>query len=144
MSETTKKLPSEALDLAIVLRGMVECGSAPDDLWERDQPDGDSFVIRAAELLETQREEIAVLQEIVRNANAREDTWKADVEALRRDAQRLNALGEPSVLERLDFDTDGSWMHADASGHWSYDAAPRRAIDGAMSTGAETGEKEDA
>jgi len=48
----THPVGQEALRLASVLRGMVECGPAPDDLWERDQPDGDPFVVRAAELLE--------------------------------------------------------------------------------------------
>ncbi len=43
--------PQEARNLASVLAGMIECGPAPDDLWERDQPDGDPFVARAAEIL---------------------------------------------------------------------------------------------
>jgi hypothetical protein len=50
--EALATLAKEAANLASVLRGMVECAAAPDDLWERDQADGDSFIVRAAELLE--------------------------------------------------------------------------------------------
>jgi hypothetical protein len=48
------KIPdaSEALALAKVLRGMTQCSAAPDDLWTTEQPDGDPFIARAAELLE--------------------------------------------------------------------------------------------
>lgn len=42
----------EALMLAGILRGMTECGVSPDNLWVENQPDGDPFVARAAELLE--------------------------------------------------------------------------------------------
>lgn len=52
-------LEAEALRLAKVLRSMVECGNSPEDLWELDQPDGDPFVVRAAELLETLAAETA-------------------------------------------------------------------------------------
>lgn len=43
---------NETKKLARVLRGIGGGGNAPDDLWETDQPDGDPFVLRAAELLE--------------------------------------------------------------------------------------------
>jgi hypothetical protein len=55
------KIKDEPFQLASVLRGMVECGPAPDDLWIRDQPDGDPFVVRAAELLEEQEVQLELL-----------------------------------------------------------------------------------
>ena len=59
------KIKDEPRNLASVLRGMVECGPAPDDLWTRDQPDGDPFVVRAAELLEEQEVQIELLPRMV-------------------------------------------------------------------------------
>lgn len=56
---------NEPRELATVLRGMTECGSAPGDLWTRDQPDGDPFVARAAELLEEQETQIEMLARMV-------------------------------------------------------------------------------
>lgn len=55
------KIKNEPRKLADVLRGMVEFGAAPDDLWATNQPDGDSFVVRAAELLEEQEDQIEML-----------------------------------------------------------------------------------
>lgn len=59
------KIKDEPRNLASVLRGMVECGPAPDDLWTRDQPDGDPFVVRAAELLEEQETQLDLLTRMV-------------------------------------------------------------------------------
>lgn len=56
---------NEPRELASVLRGMTECGAAPADLWTRDQPDGDPFVARAAELLEEQEAQIELLARFV-------------------------------------------------------------------------------
>ena len=46
------RMKAEARKLAKVLRGMTGCSVAPHDLWTCDQPDGDPFVVRAAEILE--------------------------------------------------------------------------------------------
>lgn len=59
------KIKDEPRHLASLLRSMAECGPAPGDLWTRDQPDGDPFVVRAAELLEEQEVQLELLTRMV-------------------------------------------------------------------------------
>ena len=64
------KIEDEPRKLADVLRVMVECGPAPDDLWATSQPDGDPFVMRAAELLEEQEAQIEFLARLTNSLGA--------------------------------------------------------------------------
>ena len=59
------KIKDEPRQLAHRLRGMVECGASPADLWTVDQPDGDYFIVRAAELLEEQEIQLEILTNLV-------------------------------------------------------------------------------
>jgi hypothetical protein len=71
------KIKDEPRKLAGLLRGMVECGPSPDDLWTRDQPDGDAFVVRAAELLEEQEAQLDLLTRMVDQFGAQLAALKA-------------------------------------------------------------------
>lgn len=59
-------MKNEHQELALVLRGMVECGPAPENLWTDVQPDGDPYIARAAELLSQDAMQIESLKHALR------------------------------------------------------------------------------
>lgn len=77
-------LYTEALELADVLEGMTE-GSVPENLWEADQPDGDGFVRRAAQVL--------------RLITAERDALSARVKALEADIENYLSVAMAAAVE---------------------------------------------